>query len=238
MKRLAVLDWGIGGAGFWKGWKARFPKAPLIYYSDAGYTPYGKVDASELVERLASRMEALHDMGASHAMIACNAASTVIPELRKEVTGVQIEGVIDPTLRWMKSEFDLSKSLAVVGGQRTIDSGLYKISNQVRTIIGQPLSALVEKGTLEGDEVEETIHALLGDVVGDLILACTHYVALSPVIERVVPAVKCHDPIPFLIEERAHHWGDFSTEGEDQFATSGDLLQMKATASRAFGVSW
>lgn len=238
MKRLAVLDWGIGGAGFWKGWKARFPEAPLIYYSDSGYTPYGKVEASELVERLASRVKVLHDMGASHVMIACNAASTVIPELREEVTEVQIEGVIDPTLRWIKSEFDPSKPLSVVGGQRTVDSGLYKISKQVKTIVGQPLSALVERGTLEGSEVEGIIHELLGDVVGDLILACTHYVALSPVIERVVPEVKCHDPMPFLIKERAHDWGDFSNEGEDQFATSGDIQKMKNAATRAFGVSW
>ncbi len=52
MNRIAVLDWGIGGFGFWNEWKKHRPEEGMIYFSDSGFAPYGLVSEEQLRERI------------------------------------------------------------------------------------------------------------------------------------------------------------------------------------------
>ena len=87
------MDWGIGGLGVQSLVKKRMPDVPVIYFSDTGAVPYGKMSRGELAARLDAIIAFLKTKGVSHVVIACNAASTAIPFLDK--TDVKVEGVID-----------------------------------------------------------------------------------------------------------------------------------------------
>ncbi len=68
-----------------------------------------------------------------------------------------------------------------------------------------------------------------------MVLACTHYVAMTKLIGEVFPEVRCHDPIPFIVEQTLETWGDFQS-GEDLFLTTGDMAESKKSAKLAFKV--
>lgn len=93
MKRLGIIDWGIGGISIVKLIKKQLGDVPVIYFSDTGVTPYGKMSRTELVSRLNVVITFLKSQGVSHLIIGCNAASTVIANLDNH--GIEIEGVIE-----------------------------------------------------------------------------------------------------------------------------------------------
>src|SRR5215204_1238934 len=92
-QKLGILDWGIGGVSVYKLVKERLGDVSIVYFSDTGATPYGKMARSELVERLNAVIDFLKTKGVTHLVIGCNAASTAIPDLSRG--DVKIEGVIE-----------------------------------------------------------------------------------------------------------------------------------------------
>jgi glutamate racemase len=80
--RLGILDWGIGGVGFYALARARLPELPVVYWSDAGAIPYGKQAPAELAGRVVTIARWLKsEAGITHLAIACNAASSVLPRI-------------------------------------------------------------------------------------------------------------------------------------------------------------
>lgn len=235
MNRLAIIDWGIGGFGFWKEWHKLRPQENAVYFSDSGFTPYGKVPGDELAARLSEIMTALREShGVSHGVIACHSASTVISQL--DCPGVTIAGVVEATASLIRETIPAGP-VTLVGGQRTIASGTYPPllpDHEVTGLIAQPLSATVEAGRLDGREIETLVLETLKDTTPDLVLACTHYVALTPVIARTFPGLRLHDPIPSLARNLAQSWPAMS--GGPAFMTSGSPEEMRTGAKAAFGI--
>jgi glutamate racemase len=119
---LGIIDWGIGGISIYKRIKERDPSATILYFSDTGATPYGKMGRRELAERLDSAIEFLISNGMTRLVIGCNAASTGIGDLRDH--GIKIEGVIEPAVEAVANL--MPSRLGVIGGRRTIVSGVYR----------------------------------------------------------------------------------------------------------------
>ena len=143
--RLAILDWGIGGISVLQEIKAQLGDIPVLYLSDTGATPYGKMSRSELVERLRTVIAYLRTKGATQLVIGCNAASTAIPFLN--VNSFPIEGVIDSAVR-LAAQIQ-PRRLGLIGGRRTVLSGVYRTAFAARGMtvaqrIAQPLSGLIE----------------------------------------------------------------------------------------------
>jgi len=152
MKKFAVIDWGIGGLGFYRSWKKHRPDDGIVYLADSGFTPYGKLDAKEQRERL---VEVLHylenEHGVTHVMVACNAASAVIDEM-SPIGEMQIGGLIEGTCDYVREHL-ADKQITFIGGTRTIESEVYvkKLADlKISQRIAQPLSALVERGDAYG----------------------------------------------------------------------------------------
>lgn len=236
-KYLGIIDWGIGGISVYNHVKTHFPTTPVMYFSDTGFTPYGKTSKNELVERLNAVVVYLKSKGVNHLVIGCNAASTAIPFL--DNNGVLIEGVIESAVELaakMKPE-----KLGLIGGRRTVLSGVYRKKFAERGIklfprIAQPLSALIESGDISSPKLHSEAAKILQPIknCSHLLLACTHYPAISEVIKTIVsPKTVLIDPAEELIKKIAV-W-DLPQNGEDVFLTSGDAEQMKISAFNAFG---
>ena len=141
----------------------------------------------------------LRDRGVTHVVVACNAASTVLDHPAIAGVGAQVCGVIAPAIAAALA--DPAQVFGVIGGRRTISSGLYRqgltaFGRRVISRVAQPLSAMVERGELDSPAVHIALAGILAPLrkVEALVLACTHYTALLPAIRRVLPRCPHHRP--------------------------------------------
>jgi glutamate racemase len=234
---LGIIDWGIGGISVYKLIKDRRPDDPIVYFSDTGVTPYGKMSRTELAERLNSVIGFLKTKGVTHLVIGCNAASTAIPFLDPQ--GLKIEGVIDAAVE-MTAKLK-PKRLGLLGGRRTVVSGVYRKAFAARGItveqrVAQPLSGLIEGGDVSSDTLRAECKRILRPIrnCSHILLACTHYPAIAETIrEFVAPDTVLVDPAAELVN-RTDRWKP-NADGPDAFYTSGDGVGMKRSAKNAFG---
>ncbi len=231
---LAILDWGIGGMGFYRVLKARSPNSSILYWSDAGSIPYGKMSRKELVSRLQNVSDIMIKLGASKLVIACNAASTVLPDAHLSIPNT---GMLEHAVRAVK--YSGVSTLGIVGGRRTVLSRVYRKllpDLEIRQRVAQPLSAHVEAGRLDAPETLSDLKRILKPLRGaeGLLLACTHYPAISRHFAEVLPGVVLIDPVEHAAEWVLANWE--LSDGEDTFLTTGDPIQMRCAAHLAFGV--
>ena len=235
---LGIIDWGIGGIGIYNLVKEQMPGAGVLYFSDTGATPYGKMGRRELAGRLDAVIEFLKDKGMTRLIIGCNAASTAIPDLREH--GIPIEGVITPAVE-MAAKLKPEK-LGVIGGRRTILSGVYRRAFAERGIdieqrIAQPLSALIESGDLASSKLHAEAERILTPIRNrsHILLACTHYPSIQRVLEKYVSGhAKFINPAAAVVKKLRNV--EDGTVHDDRFFTTGDPEQMKRSAKLAFGV--
>lgn len=240
--KLGVLDWGIGGVDFQARLRARHPELAMLYWSDSGATPYGKLSREALALRVASVIGELRGRGATHVVVACNAASTVLEHPAVVEVGVEICGVIAPAIAAALA--DPAREIGVIGGRRTICSGLYRqgltaFGRRVISRVAQPLSAMVERGELDSPAVHIALAGILQPLrrVETLVLACTHYAALLPAIRRIMPDVRIIDPAAVTVAEVERRWCLSGQGAGDMFLTTGEPAAMRAAARLAFGVT-
>jgi len=237
MSRIGIIDWGIGGISIYKLIKERMPGVPVTYFSDTGETPYGKMDRYELSSRLNTVIPFLKKRGVTHVVIGCNAASTAVDDLKDN--GVPIFGVIHPAVR-MTARMRPSE-LGLIGGRRTVVSGVHRRGLaehgiSVRQRIAQPLSALIESGDVSSDVIHAEARRIIAPLRGcsHILLACTHYPAILPVLRHHAPRVKFLDPAEELVSVLKHERLTRSS-GRDEFLTTGSTGGMKRAAKNAFG---
>ncbi|MBD0327996.1 MAG: aspartate/glutamate racemase family protein [Pyrinomonadaceae bacterium] len=236
--KLGILDWGIGGVSVYKQVKKRLGEVRTVYFSDTGAVPYGKMSRRELVERLNAVLDFLRSRGVTHLLVGCNAASTAIPDLRRE--DMKIEGVIESAVR-ATARLNPAK-LAVIGGRRTILSGIYRRQFAARGIeieqrVAQPLSGLIESGDTSSEILRREARKILTPVrsASHILLACTHYPAITGVLQEFVsPDTRFVDPAGALVE-KISDW-ELEKNGADVFYTTGGAAAMKIAAFSAFGV--
>lgn len=236
---LGIIDWGIGGISIYKAVRERLGAIPILYFSDTGARPYGKMSRRELADRLSQVTNGLIEKGATHIFVGCNAASTVIDELTE--TRVPVAGVIVPAIR---CTIRLRPTrLGVIGGRRTILSGIYRRAFERAGIdvlqrIAQPLSGMIESGDTGSELLRTTARHIISPIrnCSHILLACTHYPAISDVLaESAAPNTVLIDPAAAAVETiRGWKLGEAPTS---EFYTTGDPAMMKLAARNAFGVS-
>lgn len=245
--RLGILDWGIGGLDLYRRLRAAGSPRDVLYWSDAGAPPYGTLPGPALAERVAAVLERLADEGCTEVVIACNAASTVLPDpslqRRAAARGLLVVGVIEPALDAVR-RLALAE-VAVIGGRRTIESRAYAdpleaAGCRVVQRVAQPLSALIERGITEGRQ----LHACLAEILAplhhaeQLVLACTHYVAALPAIRTHLPRLRrVIDPAAETLAWLHAHAELGRGEGTARFVTTGSASATQAAARLAFGLA-
>lgn len=235
--QLGIIDWGIGGISVYNLIKSQLGTIPVIYFSDTGVAPYGRMSRRELVSRLNAVLGFLRSRGVTHLIVGCNAASTVAPILA--VDGMIVENVIDSAIQI--TETMRPTRLALIGGRRTVLSGVYRRGFAARGIavtqrIAQPLSAFIENGDVSSAALRAQCQRILTPLKNSshLLLACTHYPAIIPVLKDFVANETVFiDPARELVN-RIKRW-KLPSEGADLFLTSGDPVKMKHAAFKAFG---
>jgi len=218
---LALLDWGIGGLGFYRAFKERLPDVPVVYLSDTGFEPYGLVPGPALRRRLALTAGWLAGAGAKRLVVACNAMSTVLPappwltELGfEQVCGV-IDGGVAATL-----EAGV-RTVGVIGGRRTVRSGCYARPLRaaglvVRQRVAQPLSGLIEAGMVASPDFAAESARIVAPLaeVDALVLGCTHYAAAADRLRALAGAARLVDPAAETLERVVLGWYGVAASGD------------------------
>lgn len=229
---LGMLDWGIGGCSVLAALQAQGVAGRVLYASDSGFAPYGTVASEVLAKRVRWVAERLMAQGAEQVVVACNAASTVCGAI-----DLPLHSVIDAGVRAVRAGG--FGRVAVLGGQRTVDSGAYARALpevEVIQVVAQPLSALVEAGQLTGPAVRRAVHEVIEGLppVDALVLACTHYPALHAHFSALMPGVPQVDPGVVLAQRLAQ--GRPPGVLHTRFFSSGEARAMQGAAQAAFGV--
>ena len=248
---IGVLDWGVGGLGVVASLRRRGVSDSVVYVSDSGATPYGRMDPEVLNDRVQRVCDWMVEEGCGLVILACNAASTV--RARLDVGDVPIVGMIACMADYVARQG--CAEVGLLGGRRTVESQAYEqalaalgCATKVRARVAQPLSALVEAGVLEGPELEREIMGIVAPLsdVSVLVSACTHYAAIRPQIEAMLPDLRDWvEPAELAttalitagrVSVRDSEIADDDLQPTERFLTSGDPDALRGAGLAAFGV--
>ncbi|PKQ28936.1 MAG: glutamate racemase [Candidatus Anoxymicrobium japonicum] len=195
-KPIGIFDSGVGGLTVARSVIDRLPGERIVYLGDDARGPYGPRDIGEVREFAHQIIEYLIGFGVKLVVIACNSATAAALAEAQRDYDIPIVGVIAPGVR---AALRHSKRLhiGVIGTRVTIDSGSYeraivKIDPRAR-VFGQACPEFVEfveRGEVTGDHVMEIalgyIEPMLESGIDTLIMGCTHYPLLAPLLREVV----------------------------------------------------
>jgi glutamate racemase len=195
---IGVFDSGIGGLSVLKHIRASLPNEDLLYFADSGNAPYGGRPEAEIVARSQAIAEFLMQYNAKALVVACNTATAAaIQALRARYPTLPLVGV-EPGLK-PASALTGTGTVGVLATKRTLSSEKFKLLHQqisaatnVRFLV-QPCIGLadqVEKGELHSAEtaalVRTYIEPLIEQGADTLVLGCTHYPFVRPLIEEII----------------------------------------------------
>lgn len=201
---IGVFDSGIGGLTVVREILRQLPDEDVIYFGDTARVPYGP-KSPETVRRYAREITAfLQGEGVKAVVIACNTATAHALDAVRAEFPVPVVGVIEPGAR-AAARATASNAIGVIGTEGTIASGAYERAlhaaapGAVVTARACPLLVpFVEAGWLEHPAVELVAREYLAPItaahVDTLVLGCTHYPLLRPVIARTLgPGIRLID---------------------------------------------
>lgn len=208
---IGVFDSGVGGLSVVRYLLQELPQESLIYYADSARAPYGNKSRAEVIRYSEEITQFLLDQGCKLIVVACNTATGIaITHLRAtfKVPFIGMEPAIKPA-----ASASLSGKIGVLATSNTFEADhfnrtLNRFANDVEVFmtIGEGLVELVEQGKSQSEEVKQLLHkylqAMILEGVDQLVLGCTHYPFLLPVIQEIIPAsVQIHDPAPAVARQ-------------------------------------
>jgi glutamate racemase len=201
---IGIFDSGVGGLTVLHAILGALPNEHLVYLGDTGRFPYGTKSAETVTRYSLENVDFLLERGVKMVVIACNSASAVALDALRARAKVPVIGVIEPGAR-AAVESTRSGRVGVIGTEATIASGAYtsalralRPSLELYTRACPLLVPLAEEGWTDSDIVRGVVDTYLASLarsgIDTLILGCTHYPLLKPVIGEVMgPSVRLVD---------------------------------------------
>ncbi len=196
---IAVFDSGVGGLTVLHECLVSLPEEDYVYLGDDGRFPYGARTKEELREHVEQITRYLLDRGAKLLVIACNSAASAGREVAREIAaeaGVEVVAVIQPEAE-VASALTQSGSVGVLATPATVRSGAYlrALSDQHRALTvteveAPDLAAVIQRGFPFSESVVEMVRAYCAPLkkaeVDTVILGCTHYPLVAPMLQRTL----------------------------------------------------
>lgn len=196
---IGVFDSGFGGLTVLKELVALAPHADYIYFGDTARLPYGSKSAETVARYAVGAAQFLEQHGAQMLVIACNTATALALDQITRASSVPVVGVVEPGAA-RAAAASQTRRVVVIGTEATISSHAY-----ARALLAHGVEAaekacpllvpLVEEGWSEHAVAEQVARIYLDQAfVGDfesadvLVLGCTHYPLLKPLLHRLVPS--------------------------------------------------
>jgi glutamate racemase len=193
---IGVFDSGIGGLTVVRALMERLPFENIIYFGDTARVPYGVKSPETITHYTAEITTFLLQRGVKLLIVACNTMAAVASDAVKNLSPVPVLDVIDAGARTAVAE-TRNKHIGVIGTPATINSNAYaramhRHDPDIR-IFSQacPLFVpLVEEGWWNHPvtrlTAQEYLRPVLAEHVDTLVLGCTHYPLIKPLLQEIV----------------------------------------------------
>ncbi len=193
---IGIFDSGIGGLTVLRAAMRRLPGESFVYLGDTARVPYGTKGADTVVRYAEQAAAFLVSCGVKMLVVACNTASAVALPHLADLFRLPVVGVIEPGARQI-CRLSPSGTIGVIGTEGTIGSGAYerailRLRPDARVLsVACPLFVpLVEEGwaahPVAGICAREYLAPLQEAGIDSLVLGCTHYPLLKPVLQRLL----------------------------------------------------
>ena len=249
---IGIFDSGVGGLSVLRAIRQQMPEESVIYFGDQGHIPYGPRPMGQIQNFSEAITRFLLDNDAKIIVVACNAASaaalTYLRQTFSDVSFVGMEPAVKPA-----AEHTETGVVGVLATPATFQGALYasvveRFANGVE-LLQDPCVGLVqqiEKGDLNGNAtrkiLEDALHPMLEKNIDTVVLACTHYPFVIPLIQEIVgEKVRVIDPAPAVARQAKRLLEaqglkrEISSQSEVKFFTSGDARFVQSLLPKLFG---
>jgi glutamate racemase len=248
---VAVFDSGVGGLTVLHECLVSLPHEDFLYLGDTARFPYGDRAPDELLGFARELAAILLDRGAKLLVVACNSATAAaLPSLRRELEqSVPVVGVVAPESR-LAAAATSNGRVGLIATPATVASGAYARAlgavapeAELHAVASAELAPLIQEG---GEVDHRTLACIEGACrplkragVDTVILGCTHYPLVRPVLQRElgrrVAIVSSGEAIAAEVEARLGESGlanDENRRGEYRFLSSGDPDRFRRLGTR------
>jgi glutamate racemase len=254
-RAIGLFDSGVGGLTVLREVRRRLPRESTIYLGDNERAPYGPRRDDEVIRFSGECLDQLVRQDVKAIVVACNTSSSVALSWLRRRCDLPILGVVRPGAM-AAAVATRNGRIGVIATEATIRSGAYpraiadeRPEADIRTHATPGLVPMVEAGHLDGTHVEAVVREALAPLldpgrrpIDTLLLGCTHYPLLGPVIAATVgPSIAVIDSasatastLAVLLEvygigAPADH------EPTHSLHTTGDVEAFRRTTARLFG---
>jgi glutamate racemase len=199
---IGVFDSGFGGLTVLRALMDRLPHAQFAFLGDTARLPYGSKSRRTIARYAAESAQFLvHEQGAEFLVIACNTASALALDAIQDAVSVPVLGVIEPGAAAARAA-SRTGDVLVIATDATVQSHAYTAACRAQALRALEkacplLVPLVEEGWIDHPVTKEVIRIYLAELTAEaatqglnpdvLVLGCTHYPLLRPLIQRTAP---------------------------------------------------
>jgi glutamate racemase len=196
---IGVFDSGFGGLTVLKALLELIPGADYVYFGDTARLPYGSKSVETVARYAVEAAHHLESLGAQMLVIACNTATALALDQIRAAAHIPVVGVIEPGAE-AAAAATKNRKIVVVGTEATVSSHAYRKALEARGLQAREkacplLVPLVEEGWGEHPVTEQVGRIYLDEAFAEgfddadvMVLGCTHYPLLKPLLRRVAPA--------------------------------------------------
>ncbi len=251
---IGVFDSGLGGLTVLRALVDLLPHESTLYFGDTGRFPYGPKPADDVLKYALEIGDLLADRGVKLLVVACNSASSAaLPALRERLMqttlGVDVLGVVQPGAVQAVAATRNGR-IGVMATPATVASGAYAAAIaaadpfvDVTSIACPDLTRIIEAGFPFDRRVVDTVRGYCAPLreagVDTVILGCTHYPLVRPMLQRFlgrgVEIVSSGAPVARQVEHVLGSRGLGSPqegEGDYSFLCNGDAEAFRALGTR------
>lgn len=193
---IGIFDSGVGGLTVYRALHERLPNERFVYLGDTARVPYGTKSLATVERYAIENSKFLEARGIKLLVVACNTASALALPAIRDAVNVEVMGVIEPGARAAIATAN-GKPIGVIATEATVQSHAYAkaidaIDHSARVVERAcPLFvALAEEGWVDTGVTRTVAASYLndfeGEVLGALVMGCTHYPILRSVISSVI----------------------------------------------------
>ena len=198
---VGLFDSGLGGLTVLRQVQALYPHSPCLYLGDTARVPYGQRTTEDIRAIASEVVHWLRLQGVGVMVMACNTSNALALDVAVAEAGVPVVGLIDSVASGINSD-----RIGILATPATAASGAYRRAihacrpSASVTEIGCPAFVpLIEAGEREAPELRraarEYLAPLLEACVDTIVLGCTHYPRLRPLLADLLPPdVQLVDP--------------------------------------------
>ena len=244
---IGVFDSGIGGISVLRAIREQMPAEPAIYFGDQAHVPYGSRSMEQIQNFSEAITRFLLGQGAKIIVVACNTASAAaLNYLRERFSDIPFVGM-EPAVK-PAAESTQTGKVGILATPATFQGALYssvveRFANGVELLQDTcpGLVQQIEQGNLDGEEtrriLEEALLPMLEKNIDTVVLGCTHYPFVIPLIQQIVgdaKSVRVIDPAPAVAKQarRVLEARDIRSESKSQgdlkLYTSGDPDELES----------